>query len=183
MPQGWSRPHDVDLLADGRQSFDLLIRCSEFPRLRGQLAEPAGAVHVTADFARELGFPRCRRGLVQGGSDADLPTLSWCRCAGPSTVILVLCWCRTCPRQTAHRRDSTPSWSRRDEANERPRSRGGGSCCSRCRLSRCTRTPRTVEMRWRRRRPRSTKSGESNKPFAQLGELLKQGFKLQFARR
>jgi uncharacterized protein len=57
MSEGWSRPHDVDLLADGRRSFDLSVPIREFPRLREQLAEDAGTVHLTADFARELGFP------------------------------------------------------------------------------------------------------------------------------
>jgi uncharacterized protein len=77
MPQGWSRPHDVDLLADGRQSFDLSIPLSEFPRLREQLAEESGSVHVTADFARELGFP-----VADVAVQADL-TLTCQRCLGP----------------------------------------------------------------------------------------------------
>jgi len=77
MPQGWSRPHDVDLLADGRQSFDLSIPIREFPRLHEQLAEETGSVHVTADFARELGFP-----VADVAVEADL-TLTCQRCLGP----------------------------------------------------------------------------------------------------
>jgi uncharacterized protein len=77
MPQGWSRPHDVDLLADGRQSFDVSIPFAELARLGEQLADKSGAVHVVARFWRELGFP-----VADVAVAADL-TLTCQRCLGP----------------------------------------------------------------------------------------------------
>ncbi|MGB8326455.1 MAG: YceD family protein [Steroidobacteraceae bacterium] len=56
MSEGWSRQHEVERLADGRQSFDVSIPLRHFPRLAGQLAENSGDAHVIASFSRELGL-------------------------------------------------------------------------------------------------------------------------------
>ncbi len=57
MSEGWSRPYDADLLAEGQKHFDFSVPIRDLARLREQLSDESGAVRVTADFARELGFP------------------------------------------------------------------------------------------------------------------------------
>jgi uncharacterized protein len=57
MSNGWSSLRDIELAADGNVEFDYSIPLAEFGRLAPQLASVAGQARTRARFARELGFP------------------------------------------------------------------------------------------------------------------------------
>jgi len=55
MPEDWSKPHEIDPLADAGAEFAFAIPLADLPRLRGQLARPAGEVVGSVRFARTEG--------------------------------------------------------------------------------------------------------------------------------
>lgn len=57
MSEDWSKPRDIDPLADGRVSIDFAIAIADFPRLRPQLARADGRVTGRVRFGREQGMP------------------------------------------------------------------------------------------------------------------------------
>ena len=57
MSEDWSKPHDIDLLADGHASIAFAIPLVAFPRLAPQLARADGMASGQARFAREAGTP------------------------------------------------------------------------------------------------------------------------------
>jgi uncharacterized protein len=55
MSPPWSKPIDVDRLADGRADIDFAIPLAELPRLRARVANVQGSVSGHVQFAREAG--------------------------------------------------------------------------------------------------------------------------------
>jgi uncharacterized protein len=55
MSPPWSKPLDIDRLADGGADIDFAVPLAELSRLRSQLASVAGSVRGRAHFARESG--------------------------------------------------------------------------------------------------------------------------------
>ncbi len=53
MSEDWSKPRDIDPLADGQVSIDFAIAIADFPRLRPQLARTEGRATGRVRFARE----------------------------------------------------------------------------------------------------------------------------------
>ncbi len=56
MSPPWSKPLDIDRLADGEADIDFAVPLAELPRLRSQLAGIEGHVDGRAHFTRESGF-------------------------------------------------------------------------------------------------------------------------------
>ncbi len=56
MSPPWSRPLDIDRLADGEADIDFAVPLAELPRLRSQLASVEGLVRGRVHFTRESGF-------------------------------------------------------------------------------------------------------------------------------
>ena len=89
MPADWSRPLDVDRLADAGEvrEFDLPLR--ELPRLAPVLASPEGVAHCRVAFSRERGQPmadvaveaklglRCQRCLKPVWLEVDETSRLW----------------------------------------------------------------------------------------------------------
>ncbi len=57
MSEDWSKPRDIDLLADGRVSLEFTIAIADFPRLRPQLVRADGCATGCVRFGRERGVP------------------------------------------------------------------------------------------------------------------------------
>ena len=57
MSEGWSKLLDLDPLADGQADIDFSIPLAEFPRLSPQLAHTNGDVRGSVRFSRESGVP------------------------------------------------------------------------------------------------------------------------------
>jgi uncharacterized protein len=53
MSPPWSKPLDIDRLAEGQADIDFAVPLAELPRLRSQLASVGGLVRGHAHFARE----------------------------------------------------------------------------------------------------------------------------------
>jgi len=56
MSPPWSKPLDIDRLADGESDVAFAVPLAELPRLRSQVVGVAGEVHGSVHFARESGF-------------------------------------------------------------------------------------------------------------------------------
>jgi DUF177 domain-containing protein len=56
MPPPWSKPLDIDRLADGEADIDFAVPLAELPRLRSQLTSVEGMVRGRVHFTRESGF-------------------------------------------------------------------------------------------------------------------------------
>jgi uncharacterized protein len=56
MSPPWSKPLDIDRLADGEADTDFAVPLAELPRLRSQLASVEGLVRGRVQFTRESGF-------------------------------------------------------------------------------------------------------------------------------
>jgi DUF177 domain-containing protein len=56
MSPPWSKPLDIDRLADGQVDIDFAVPLAELPRLRSQLASVDGLVRGRVHFTRESGF-------------------------------------------------------------------------------------------------------------------------------
>ena len=57
MSPPWSKPLDVDRLAEAEADVDFAVPLAELPRLRAQLANVAGEVHGHAHFRRAASIP------------------------------------------------------------------------------------------------------------------------------
>jgi uncharacterized protein len=76
MSPPWSKPLDIDRLADDEADIDFAVPLAELPRLRSQLASVEGEVHGRVHFARESGF------VVADLTMAGNATLTCQRCLG-----------------------------------------------------------------------------------------------------
>jgi uncharacterized protein len=56
MSPPWSKPLDIDRLADGEADVDFAVPLAELPRLRSQLTSVEGMVRGRVHFTRESGF-------------------------------------------------------------------------------------------------------------------------------
>lgn len=56
MSPPWSKPLEIDRLADGEADIDFAVPLAELPRLRSQLASVGGMVGGRVHFTRESGF-------------------------------------------------------------------------------------------------------------------------------
>ena len=56
MSPPWSKPLDIDRLADGQADIDFAVPLAELTRLRSQLASVDGIVRGRVHFTRESGF-------------------------------------------------------------------------------------------------------------------------------
>lgn len=57
MSPPWSQPLDVDRLSEAEADIDFAVPLAELPRLRAQLASVAGEVHGRVHFRRQAGIP------------------------------------------------------------------------------------------------------------------------------
>jgi DUF177 domain-containing protein len=85
MPQGWSKPRDLDRLAEQRAQFEFEIPLGELPGIPAEFSVAAEPVQVRLQFGRDRGFavadvrlravlePRCQRclGAMRLPIDAD----------------------------------------------------------------------------------------------------------------
>jgi uncharacterized protein len=74
MSPPWSKPLDIDRLADGEADIDFAVPLAELPRLRSQLASVEGMVRGRVHFTRESGF------VVADLSMSGAATLACQRC-------------------------------------------------------------------------------------------------------
>jgi uncharacterized protein len=74
MSPPWSKPLDIDRLADGEADIDFAVPLAELPRLRSQLASVEGLVRGRVHFTRESGF------VVADLSMSGAATLTCQRC-------------------------------------------------------------------------------------------------------
>jgi len=56
MSPPWSKPLDIDRLADGEADVDFAVPLAELPRLRSKIASVEGLVRGHVHFTRESGF-------------------------------------------------------------------------------------------------------------------------------
>jgi uncharacterized protein len=80
MSEAWSKLLDIDLLADGQEDIAFAIPLAELPRLSPQLAHTHGEVRGTVHFSREIGLPIAE---VEVTGDLELTCQ---RCFGPMSV-------------------------------------------------------------------------------------------------
>src|SRR3954451_4015936 len=76
MSPPWSKPLDIDRLADGEADVDFAVPLAELPRLRSQIASVEGLVRGRVHFTRESGF------MVADLSLSGVATMSCQRCLG-----------------------------------------------------------------------------------------------------
>jgi uncharacterized protein len=76
MPADWSRPVDVDRLADAGEVREFDVDLAEFPRLEDQLARHGARARGSLSVARERGVP-----VVEVAVEADIPLVCQ-RCLG-----------------------------------------------------------------------------------------------------
>ncbi len=76
MPADWSRPVDVDRLADAGEVREFDVDLAEFPRLEDQLARRGARARGSLSVARERGVP-----VVEVAVEADIPLVCQ-RCLG-----------------------------------------------------------------------------------------------------
>jgi uncharacterized protein len=79
MSPPWSKPLDIDRLADGQADIDFAVPLAELPRLRSQLASVDGIVRGRVHFTRESGF------VVADLTLSGAATLTCQRCLGTLT--------------------------------------------------------------------------------------------------
>jgi uncharacterized protein len=89
MPADWTRPVDVERLADVGESREGDVLLASLPRLAADLALTDGQAHARIDFARERGQPvarisvqarvplRCQRCLQPVWIDCDTHSTLW----------------------------------------------------------------------------------------------------------
>jgi len=80
MSPPWSKPLDIDRLADGEADVDFAVPLAELPRLRSQIASVEGLVRGRVHFTRESGF------VVADLSVSGATTMSCQRCLGAMSV-------------------------------------------------------------------------------------------------
>jgi uncharacterized protein len=80
MSPPWSRPLDIDRLADGQADVDFAVPLAELPRLRSKLESVSGNVSGRVHFMRESGVPVAE--LTLNGT----ATLDCQRCLGSMSV-------------------------------------------------------------------------------------------------
>jgi uncharacterized protein len=76
MPADWSRPLDVDRLADAGEVREFDVDLAEFPRLEEQLARRGARARGSLSVSRERGVP-----VVEVAVEADIPLVCQ-RCLG-----------------------------------------------------------------------------------------------------
>src|SRR5215470_11229731 len=76
MSPPWSKPLDIDRLADGQADIDFAVPLAELTRLRSQLASVDGIVRGRVHFTRESGF------VVVDLTLSGAATLTCQRCLG-----------------------------------------------------------------------------------------------------
>jgi uncharacterized protein len=79
MSPPWSKPLDIDRLADGEADIDFAVPLAELPRLRSQLTSVEGMVRGRVHFTRESGF------VVADLTLSGAATLACQRCLQPMT--------------------------------------------------------------------------------------------------
>ena len=79
MSPPWSKPLDIDRLADGEADIDFAVPLAELPRLRSQLTSVEGIVRGRVHFTRESGL------VVAGLTVSGAATLACQRCLQPMT--------------------------------------------------------------------------------------------------
>jgi uncharacterized protein len=79
MSPPWSKPLDIDRLADGEADIDFAVPLAELPRLRSQVASVEGLVRGRVHFTRESGI------VVADLSVSGAATLECQRCLQPMT--------------------------------------------------------------------------------------------------
>ena len=79
MSPPWSKPLDIDRLADGQADIDFAVPLAELPRLRSQLASVDGMVRGRVHFTRESGF------VVADLTLSGAASLACQRCLGAMT--------------------------------------------------------------------------------------------------
>ncbi len=77
MSPPWSKPLDIDRLADGQAEIDFAVPLAELPRLRSQLASVEGMVRGRVHFTRESGL------VVADLALSGAATLACQRCLEP----------------------------------------------------------------------------------------------------
>jgi len=89
MPADWSRPVDVERLADAGERRENDLALASLPRLAPELAASEGSVHATIEFARERKQPvadievrarlplRCQRCMQLMWLDVDQQSRVW----------------------------------------------------------------------------------------------------------
>jgi len=80
MSEGRSKLLDIDPLADGQAAIDFAIPLAEFPRLSPQLANTNGEMRGAVHFSREIGMPVAE---VQVAGELALTCQ---RCFGPMSI-------------------------------------------------------------------------------------------------
>jgi len=79
MSPPWSKPLDIDRLADGEADIDFAVPLAELPRLRSQLTSVEGVVRGRVHFTRESGL------VVAALTVSGAATLACQRCLQPMT--------------------------------------------------------------------------------------------------
>ena len=79
MSPPWSKPLDIDRLADGQADIDFAVPLAELPRLRSQLASVDGMARGRVHFTREFGV------VVADMTLTGEATLACQRCLGTMT--------------------------------------------------------------------------------------------------
>jgi len=80
MSPPWSKPFDIDRLADGEADVDFAVPLAELPRLRSKIASVEGLVRGRVHFTREAGF------VVADLSMSGAATMLCQRCLGAMTA-------------------------------------------------------------------------------------------------
>jgi uncharacterized protein len=60
MSEGWSKLRDIDLLADGKAEFDLVVPLEYMARVQREFVRPGNEVRGLVTFRREMGRPLAR---------------------------------------------------------------------------------------------------------------------------
>ena len=79
MSPPWTKPLEIDRLADGEADIDFAVPLAELPRLRSQISNVEGSVRGRVHFTREAGLVIAELS-VEGGA-----TLTCQRCLKPMT--------------------------------------------------------------------------------------------------
>ena len=169
MSPPWSKPLEVDRLADGGADVDFAIPLAELSGLRPLRAGLAGSVQGRAHFTRQRGLAIAELDVC-GGGDAAVPALPAADAAGAERAGARGAGAVPRPRRRACRRILSRRWLPADapvSASSSPK-----RCCSACRSWRCTRAKRRATRRWRRWTQQAPPE-ETHRPFAQLADLLK----------
>jgi len=91
MSEDWSKPREVDPLADGQIVIDFAIPLAEFPRLRTQLARNQGSARGRICFHRVTGAPVADVSVSAEGTlicQRCLDPLEWSMSGGGSVAMV-----------------------------------------------------------------------------------------------